>query len=196
MRAREPLALTTALRSVAWSLPVFGGLCLAVAALRFLQAASSWWQTGVLALFAEILVLMGRLGLVLAAVGNGSLGAGVRAIRGFFRQPRSATDARFAQIRPRLREHGRSLVFDLLLFVALAIVGNLLIGALASTSLVIEWASMAGATPDQAANGVTLLLKNLTVIPLTILFQVHFAARLWLAPEERRAWLARPRAKR
>ncbi|MDQ8202381.1 hypothetical protein [Pelagicoccus sp. SDUM812003] len=108
----------------------------------------------------DILVLVGRLALVCVILGNGALLAGYRTARRLLQTPRQESNAAFSRAAERLSSEVRNYLADAAVYVFGALAANLLIGAVASS------------LPMQ------LLLKNLTVIPFTLVFLILLSRRL------------------
>ncbi|HLP09342.1 MAG TPA: hypothetical protein VK178_14355 [Opitutaceae bacterium] len=187
-RSGGRLAGWTTLQFFARNFAVVAPLCPAVAAARFAQGGFGKldWPA-VIAL--EVLVELGRVALAVLAIGSGDIRRGIAAIRRFFTMDDAEREQRYAAAKTRLRQQWRSLGLDLLVFLSAAVAPNFLIAYLADSTCASD--TLARVAPSAPRVSLVLLIKNLSVIPLTIAFQIHLAARLWLEPSERHEWLQR-----
>ena len=158
----------------AWAHPVpVAGATLLTAGARFLQAGwSDALPTGA-SLALELVVLAGRVGLVLIALGEGHLGRGIQAVRGALAQPERAGEAWVARLVEQARRRWRPLAGDAAALLVIVVLLNGLIDDLAGFAPVLAWVSALVDTREAAPSATVLLLKNGTVIPLVILVQVR-----------------------
>lgn len=190
IRIGEQTAGWTTLQFIARNLAIVAPLCLVVAAARFAQGGFGKVDWPAL-ISLEILVELGRVALAVLVLGNGSIQRGIAAIRRFFTTGDAERERRFSAAKSRLQLQWRSLGLDLLVFVVVAVALNILIARIADTEC--AESTMAQVAPSAPRVSLVLLLKNLSVIPLTIVFQIHLAARLWLETHERDQWRQRRR---
>lgn len=188
MTKGEPLAIVTSLRFVARHLLGVGLFCVAAALGRFAQTGYPSLGSTLTQIAFEILVAGSRIALAVVVLGAGSFADGVHMIRRFFRLPKAERDSRFLGLKRQLATRWRSLVVDFAVYLVLAVALNLLIDAAAGTRWMEKGVTSFGADPGRESAQI-LLFKNLSVIPLTIIFQIHLAARFWLSDRERTAWL-------
>jgi hypothetical protein len=145
---------------------------------RFYQTGSSLAEGAIVSFALGALVGLSRVLLAVLVIGDGSVPAGVRALRRFLSLPSEQKNRQVEACTRRIKEEWRSLVIEIVAFVVLAIGLNLAIAAMARSDPAAEWAARLGVDKD-AALPVQLLLKNLSTIPLTIIFQLRLAARVW-----------------
>lgn len=193
-RVGDRLAFASSFRFVACHALIVVPLCAVIALGRFVQVGHPVFNHGIASIVLEIVVEAGRVAMAVLVFGCGSLRAGVGAIRRFFRLDEDERKARFAGMRKYFDASWRSLTADFGLYLATVVSANLAIDAWAHGSWMTHLMAEPGASP--AGDALVVLLKNLSVIPFTIVFQIHLAARLWLRPEERSAWLKRNRTGR
>lgn len=171
MAGWRPVALPTTLHWFRRHLPLAASVCLIAAFTRWVQTGGWGSLSPGLGWLGELIVALARLSLALMVLGGGSPWRGVQALRAFFRQPEPERALQWQFVGSNWRSRWRTVMADILLFAALVVVLRLAI-AEAVTGL-------AGVVPSPVA--LTLFLKNLSVIPLTIVFQLHLAARLFLS---------------
>ncbi len=163
---------------VVWSLGFFGrhalvvlGLALIAAIGRVLQIgrAKRLPKPGYIAL--EIGVEVVRLAMVLAIFGDGDPLAAAKGARAWLSAPgRSSLLARLAG---GLGLHWPQVLIAALVFVLVAVVANMIIFALARSTRVLALAGGLGVeAPDQKSLrlAVMLFIKNLTIIPFTVIW--------------------------
>ena len=189
-RTEDAPAIVTSCRFVARHLLVVAPLCAVIAMGRFVQTGYPAFAPIPMQVVLEVVVEGGRIALAIVVIGAGSLTAGIRSIRRFFAEPKAERQSRFARMKERLTTRWRPLAEDVALYLVLALLLNRAIDWVAGTPWMQARAAIVGADLT-ASDAQILLLKNISVIPLTIVFQIHFAARLWLSDEERTAWLNR-----
>lgn len=128
----------------------------------------------------EILVESTRLLLVLHVLGLGSSLAGWAALQGGVRHLRNAR----ATVGGALRNGWRGLLLNPIGFLALAVGANIAIFALARHGSTLPMLQHCGWVAEEAGPWVTVLfIKNLTVIPWTLVFVV--ATGGWIAAHRR-----------
>lgn len=177
MTATTP-ALWSVFRFVGHHFPAVAMLAGVAAFGRFYQTGSSLAEGAIVSFALGALVGLSRVLLAVLVIGDGSVPAGVRALRRFLSLPPEQKNRQVEACTRRIKEEWRSLVIEIVAFVVLAIGLNLAIAAMARSDPAAEWAARLGVDKD-AALPVQLLLKNLSTIPLTIIFQLRLAARVW-----------------
>lgn len=177
MTASTP-ALWSAFRFVGRHFPAVAILAGVAAIGRFYQTGSSATEGALVQLALGALVGLARVLLALLVIGDGSVAAGVRAIRRFLALPPEHKRRKSEACTQRVTAEWRSLVLEIVVFIVLAIAVNLAIAAFAHSAAAAEWAARFGADKSPAL-ATQLLLKNLSTISMTFIFQIRLAARVW-----------------
>jgi hypothetical protein len=123
--------------------------------------------------FLELLVGGARVAVFLLAVGNGKVGKGIEALRTIFRIPKDERDAAVLLMWRNAKGHWTAILRDITLFGIAAVVINVGIGVIAegrTASSLLIGLGISNADGETMQNAATLFMKNLTVIPLTIVF--------------------------
>ena len=131
------------------------GLSLVAALGRAVQLGAIGPVGAMATAFLEIVVESARVVLFFAVIGMGRVADGLGTVATVLRRPPGGWRASGRRVRARLRAEWRALIADLAVFGVIAFAVNAAIEAVAAP----------GAYP------LIFLLKNLTVIPLTIVFQ-------------------------
>jgi len=154
--------------------PVILSVSLIVAISRVIQVGWEGYLPVVVFVILEIVVLAARVAIALIAIGEGALGPGLKKVRTIVRLPEAEKSAAFARMGQTIKEQWRAVLRDILLFGLTAITINYVIGEVSQTrtvySLMTSW-GVPGSNEDSVQAAATLFMKNLTVIPLTIVFQ-------------------------
>jgi hypothetical protein len=174
----DRLAVERAARFVGRHFLTVAGLSAISAVGRFVQTGWPSLSGAMAQIGLEILVEGARVALALAVLGGGNPLAGIDAIKRFFRMSHVDRESRVGETKKRFELHWRSYAWDFALYVGIALALNVIIDVVVARPAVVEFATNLGA---ENGGSVRLLLKNLTVIPFTIIFQICFVARLWNA---------------
>jgi len=154
--------------------PVILSVSLIVAISRVIQVGWEGYLPVVVFVILEIVVLAARVAIALIAIGEGALGPGLKKVRTIVRLSEAEKSAAFARMGQTIKEQWRAVLRDILLFGLTAIAINYVIGEVSQTrtvySLMTSW-GVPGSNEDSVQAAATLFMKNLTVIPLTIVFQ-------------------------
>lgn len=154
--------------------PVILSVSLIVAISRVIQVGWEDYLPVVVFVILEIVVLAARVAIALIAIGEGALGPGLKKVRTIVRLSEAEKSAAFARMGQTIKEQWRAVLRDILLFGLTAITINYVIGEVSQTrtvySLMTSW-GVPGSNEDSVQAAATLFMKNLTVIPLTIVFQ-------------------------
>lgn len=154
--------------------PVILSVSLIVAISRVIQVGWEDYLPVVVFVILEIVVLAARVAIALIAIGEGALGPGLKKVRTIVRLSEAEKSAAFARMGQTIKEQWRAVLRDILLFGLTAIAINYVIGEVSQTrtvySLMTSW-GVPGSNEDSVQAAATLFMKNLTVIPLTIVFQ-------------------------
>jgi hypothetical protein len=127
----------------------------------------------------EIIIESARVMTFLLALGEGSIGKGVRSISSIFHLTRTQWKSTWLIIINRLKANWLPLVINLLVFSAIAFVMNFIIDKVAYRTELLATLQSSDILDPQASEWVLLLFfKNLTVIPFTIIFNCLLL--LWL----------------
>jgi hypothetical protein len=156
-------------------LPLVGVLCAISASGRFVQ--TGWTSlAGTMAQVAlEIVVEGARVVLALAAIGGGNPLTGVETIKRLFRTIKTDKASPAVDVGKQLSSHWKSYAWDFAFYCGVAFALNLIINVTVDIPAVVELTHTLGA---EGSGSATLFMKNLSVIPLTIIFQVFFVTRL------------------
>lgn len=128
----------------------------------------------------EILVELARILTVLVIIGHGNLTRGAQALGRFFRLKRTDWRNIWRSIRTTCREQWPVLLSNLVLFSLIAFGFNQVNSWIAAHRAVFYGLRDFGFIHEQATSmPIFFFLKNLTVIPLTLIFEYGFF--LWLA---------------
>lgn len=179
VRSRHvPSALAGVVRFVcAHPVPV-SVTCLTAAGGRFAQAAWAEMLPSGASLALELVVAAARVALVLVVIGEGGIRCGMTAVRDFFARAERDHAAWFTRVAEQARVRWKQLVLEFVVFLALAILLNVVNGQLAALPAVVAWTSPLVDSPESARSANVLFLKNLSVIPLALLFQVRLVVLL------------------
>ncbi len=174
----QPLAIVEVFRFAARRAPVVFGLCLIAACGRAVQTGVPLLAAWPFQILFELLVNGARVALALAALGDGSPREGWQRVRRLLAMPQEHRTTRINRAFAALRTHLGSLLADIGLYLLFALAVNLAITFIVHQPATQAWAAAQGlATTGETP--LALFLKNLSVIPGTILFQVFLARRLW-----------------
>ncbi|MFN8345994.1 MAG: hypothetical protein U0X91_13365 [Spirosomataceae bacterium] len=154
------------------------GLCLTAAFGRFVQERGmgrisvEWFSV------LEILVELSRAVLVLFVVGHGSARAGFRSIAAVFRMKKADWKQRWNQLKVNVSGNKIALSVNLVIFMIIGTVANVSIDLLVQLGL-LDWLKSVGFLAASASSWpVILFLKNVSIIPFTLIFEVVLV--LWL----------------
>lgn len=156
-------------------------LLVAIAFGRFVQTGAPALAGAFAQVVLEVLVETGRVWLALMVLGEGSGRRGFRAVRAFFRMDPRHRDARWREATQWLRRNWRALVLEVGLFAVIAVVLNALIQLASASPAAQAAAGELLAVRSSGPTPIELALKNLTTIPLVIIFQIRLAQRIWTA---------------
>jgi hypothetical protein len=156
-------------------LPLVGVLCAISAGGRFVQTGWPSLSGAMAQVALEIVVEGARVVLALAAIGGGNPFTGVETIKQVFRTKKSDKSSPAVDVRKRLLFHWKSYAWDFAFYCGIAFALNLIIDVIVDLPAVVALTHTLGAKGSGSAE---LFLKNLSVIPLTIIFQVFFVTRL------------------
>lgn len=155
-------------------LPVIGGLSLIAAAGRAIQMGALGPLAPGTRLLLEIPVEGSRIAVLLYVLGHGSLTGGCRDVLGMFRRPGPQAEREPAAGVPSVPPRAGKLGLSLLLFALLAVAANLGATYVSRDPAVIATLRGAGLglQGETLGEAVRFFVKNLTIIPFTIVFMV------------------------
>ncbi|RRB07383.1 hypothetical protein [Larkinella rosea] len=124
-----------------------------------------------LSISLEVIVEVARIVTLLAIIGCGSLSAGIRKVAGIYRSNRQQWSDFGRKMRLTLRQFWPVLLWNLLVFSLIAFGFNRVNGLLADHSAVLPFLKKTGVMQASATSmPIVFFLKNLTVIPFTLVF--------------------------
>ncbi|WPP50478.1 hypothetical protein [Catalinimonas niigatensis] len=130
------------------------------------EISSGWYTT------LEVIVALSRLTLLVAVIGKGKILQGFRKIRNVFRSTKEEREDGWRTIVDRLKAYWLMILWNCLLFGLLAFLINFLIGYLASMPEVLGLLKDNNILHENATQTpMVFFLKNLTVIPFTLIFE-------------------------
>lgn len=134
---------------------------------------------GVISLLLEIPVEGSRILLLLRLMGNGGVRGGIIAVKNIFRMKGYEWNGAGAVMLRRLKQHYKELLLWLIIYGLLAFIINYAIAIISNNPNVIHSLKQLWfIAPTLNATAITLFLKNLSVIPLTLFFEVWFVLRI------------------
>lgn len=171
---------------IAWSFRFYGHNFLPLLGLMLVAALGRAFQMGAAGeissggyILLEIAVEFSRVLLLILVIGEGSLRKGLQRCQRVFTLKKSERKASWDIIVRNFKEYWPSLLWNVVIFAILAFLTNYFIGALANNQSILsglkEWHVLA---PSASPNPVVFFLKNLTVIPFTIIFECGIFLRL------------------
>jgi hypothetical protein len=130
------------------------------------EVSSSWYIT------LEVIVALSRLTLLVAVIGKGNVLLGFRKISSVFRSKKEERKKGWSIVVERFKTHWLMILWNCLVFGLLAFLINHLIGYLSSLPELLSFLKENNLLHEDAAQTpVVFFLKNLTVIPFTLIFE-------------------------
>lgn len=130
------------------------------------EISSGWYIT------LEVIVALSRLTLLVAVIGKGKILQGFRKIRSIFRSKKEERKKGWRTVVERFKVYWLMILWNCLFFGLLAFLINSLIGYLASIPEVLSFLKENNVLHKNATQTpLVFFLKNLTVIPFTLIFE-------------------------
>lgn len=141
------------------------------------RAIQLGWETSIppaLSLGLEVVVQGARIAIFLVVLGHGSLETGIERVRQVFDTPEDKRESQFDSIWTAARRHWIDVTASVVVFAAFALVVNVAIAQVAANQSVLAFVSSLGVgIGDEALKtALAFFLKNVTIIPLTIVWMV------------------------
>ena len=171
---------------IAWSFRFYGRNFLLLLGLMLVAALGRAFQMGAAGeissggyILLEIAVELSRVLILILVIGEGSLSKGFQRCRRAFTMKKNERKASWDIIVRNFKEYWPSLLLNVVIFGVLAFLTNYFIGVVANDQQVLTGLKEQHVLAASAsANPVVFFLKNLTVIPFTIIFECGIFLRL------------------
>jgi hypothetical protein len=155
-----------------------GGLGLIAAIGRFVQEGGIGPISVELFSLWEVIVELSRVLLLLLTIGHGSVRAGFRSVVSIFRMKKADWKQRWSQLKINVSWNKIALSVNLVIFMIIGTAANVSIDLLVQLGL-LDWLKSVGLLAASASPWpVMLFLKNVSIIPFTLIFEVLLV--LWL----------------